>query len=366
MRILLWPSLSFPNIGGLEVITHAIALQFKKNGHDVIVISNNPTCHNFLILNIDNIKIFLFPFISALFKYDLSLIKKILLEVNRIVDEFSPNVINVHGWHECIAYYQIRLLEKKNIPFLLTIHGLLEQNYYKTQACLALLRAAKAVNTVSQALVKDIMKIQQFHCVKLIYNALPKKNLEIQPLIIQPPKLLMIGRLSLEKGFDIAFYAIHQLIKKYPELRLTLVGGGPQFGALHALKIQLGLERNITMTDFVPPNKIYTHIDESTLILMPSHYESFGLVAIEAMMRGRPVIANKVGGLTETIRHNETGLLLEPNTPENWAKAIDDLLRHPARIHAMGDQAEKNISSLFAIEKTTDQYLNLYQEIMEA
>ena len=116
------------------------------------------------------------------------------------------------------------------------------------------------------------------------------------------------------------------------------------------------------MPGFVPPKKVEDFIDQSTLVLIPSSYESFSLVALEAALRGRPVVASRVSGLKEVIEDQKTGLLVEPQNPPVLAAAIDTLLSHPLQMEQMGKAAFERASRLFNIETTTTNYLKMYEQ----
>ncbi|MDF2940840.1 MAG: putative glycosyltransferase, group 1 [Gammaproteobacteria bacterium] len=366
MKIALWPTSYLPNIGGLEVMTHSLAKQLQKNGHEVIVIANHLNSAEYKEYIIDDIKVFLFPFLTALAQNNLLLMKKAINGTHQLLDEFEADVVNIHGWFECFCFYQARVLENKGIPVCITIHGLLEQSHYRTDACLKLWSIAKAVNTVSKVLIESLNQHGISHRnLKAIYNGLAVPSESIKPIAHAPPTVLMVGRLSSEKCFDIAFHAVKNLIQKYPNIKLILVGGGEDYKKLAALKTELGLDQHIEMTDFVKPHEVQQYIDQASLVLVPSYYESFCLVALQAAMRGRPVIASNVYGLKEVVEHNKTGLLIPPKDPLALSEAIDQLLSKPEQMQAMGEAAKERASDLFSIENTTQLYQEMYLSIVE-
>jgi glycosyltransferase involved in cell wall biosynthesis len=364
MKILLWPSQYLPSIGGLEVMTHQLAKQLQNNGHQVLVMT---TGEEFKTRTFEGIPVFTLPFVNTLFHCDLKGIKQILEHIHQILRTFSPDIVNIHGWLDCFAFYQLRIFSQIKIPFCLTIHGLLEQMHSQTKTCLELWSKANGINTVSRFLVQALEKLGMRHpCLRAIYNGYP---ISPQPLSLPPlksPRLVMVGRLSEEKCFDVAFHAMKILTQTWPHLKLCLVGGGGQYQPLSELRRALGLEHSIEMTDFVRPDKVERYIDEATLVLVPSYYESFCLVALEAALRGRPVIGSDVFGLREVIEPHQTGVLVPPNDPTALADAVNQLLRAPQKIEQMGRAAHARAAHLFSIENTTQNYLNMYQEVLSA
>lgn len=355
MKILLWPLQYFPHIGGLEKLVHSLALSLLDKGHEVLVVSNGEKAGSFSKEGVlQNVPVLTFPFAAALFNYQLPLIRQVLADVSALFPAFVPDIVNIHGWIESFAFYQVRVLEKQRVPACLTVHGLLEQKCYRTANCLRLWHRVQAVNTVSHAITPSL----PHPFLQTIYNGLSPSKTPLKPL--PKNRLLLIGRLTEEKCFPIAFYAFKQLLPQYPTLQLTLIGDGPDYEALVKLKQSLNLP--IEMPGFVPPHAVESFIDQATLVLVPSSYESFSLVALEAALRARPVIASRVMGLKEVIEDQRTGLLVEPQNPDALAAAIHTLLSHPLRMEQMGQAALERAIRLFTMENTANHYLRMYEQ----
>jgi len=355
MKILLWAPLFFPNIGGLEKMVYSLAVSLQSRDHEVIVLANAKKKEE---LSIGGIPVFTFPFISSLFEYRLPLIRETLEGVFELLERFSPDVVNIHGWFECFAFYQARIFEKSKVPVCLSLHGLLEQESHQTENCLKLWNRAQAVSTVSDAIVPDI----PHPFIQTIYNGLPLSKTPLKALCKN--ELLLVGRFSEEKCFHVAFHSLKLLLPDHPNLRLTLVGDGPDYDKLLQLKQSLDLP--IEMPGFVSPHETQDFFDRSTLVIIPSSYESFSLVALEAALRGRPVVASSVLGLKEVVEDGKTGLLVEPEDPSALAAAIHTLLLNPLQMEQMGLAAFKRASNLFNIETTTDNYLRMYERSASA
>lgn len=366
MRILFWSSSALPAIGGLEIMLHQLTTRLHAEGHEVIVVSNNPHNTEFKKCVVESVQTVLLPFARALHDRNLFLIKKIMQSLQEIVTEFKPDVIHFHGFLEILSFFQVRLLNQNAIPSCLTVHGLLEQTHYRTPFCLQLWSLVKAVSVVSLDLQRGLEEQGMTHVLlRVIYNGLSKVDSPCRPLSINPPVLLMIGRLTEEKCFDVAFHALKILVKKHSDIRLILVGGGHLFSELTQLKQRLALSAHIQMTDFVHPEKITCYIDQASLVLVPSSYESFSLVALQAAMRARPVVASAVHGLKEVVVDQETGRLIAPNHPVALAQTVDALLSDVHCLETMGKSAQQRAHQLFGIENCAQQYVKLFELIME-
>lgn len=361
MKILLWPSQYLPNIGGLETASHGLAKALQEQGHEILVLTSGESPSAF---SLDGIQVYAFPLIKPLHDCDLKTMKESLSAIGRLIDAFRPDVANVHGWFEGFSFYQKRIFEKRDIPLCLTVHGLLEQKAYDTEACASLWARAKAVNTVSKGLIAALREAGIDHPnLRTIYNGSRFSASSPSPLSFPPCKLLMAGRLSEEKCFDTAFYAFEQLSPSWPELTLRLIGAGKLYPELRALKETLLFGANIEMPGFLSPSEMRREFDRASLVLIPSSYESFSMVALEAAQRGRPVIASNVLGLKEVVEDGETGLLVEPKDAEALARAIDWTLRNPSKTQEMAKAAFARAKDLFSLEAMAAGYLAMYEEI---
>src|SRR5690554_5319733 len=108
MKILLWPTMYLPNIGGLEIMAHSLALQLKKMGHEIVVIANHSGSEKAKKQWIDGIEVWSFSFVDALANYRLRSIKEMGIQIDAIIDQFRPDVVNVHGWFENFCFFQSR------------------------------------------------------------------------------------------------------------------------------------------------------------------------------------------------------------------------------------------------------------------
>ena len=148
----------------------------------------------------------------------------------------------------------------------------------------------------------------------VIHNGLKIPELQPLPISFTPPRLLCIGRLVPQKGFDLAIKAIRSLTKEYPRIKMIIAGEGPIRAELEQLTIDLELSQSVEFLGVVDPEMIPELINNSTIVIMPSRYESFGLVALQTAQMERPIVATRIGGLPEIILNNKTGLLVEKKT----------------------------------------------------
>lgn len=152
--------------------------------------------------------------------------------------------------------------------------------------------------------------------------------------------VLFAARLQPLKGPDLAIRALAELD---PQIRPHLVVAGDTSadftnyeGDLHALVGELGLIGGVTFIGPQQRPELARLMRGAKVLLVPSHSETFGLVALEAAASGTPVIAAAAGGLREAVAHGETGQLMDSRLPEDWGRALTRLLTEPGRLDRMG------------------------------
>jgi glycosyltransferase involved in cell wall biosynthesis len=174
------------------------------------------------------------------------------------------------------------------------------------------------------------------------------------------PRLLCVGRLIPIKGHIVLLRAFAEAREEIPALELDIAGRGPMEPALHALARELGVADAVRFLGYVSP--IQEAIENSAIVVVPSMGEGFGMVALEAMERARPVIAAAIGGLGELVRNGETGLLVEAGEAAPLAEAIVELAGDLGRAERMGEAGRDRALAEFLEERCTDRTEILYQE----
>ncbi len=178
------------------------------------------------------------------------------------------------------------------------------------------------------------------------------------------PRLLCIGRLIPIKGHLVLLRALAQARGRVPNVTLDVAGRGPLDPALRAYARELGLEDAVRFLGYVSP--VRKAIEDAAIVVVPSLGEGFGMVALEAMERGRAVIASSVGGLPEIVVHGETGLVVPPADAEVLAEAIVELASDLPRTAAMGREGRTRALFEFTPERCVERVEQLYGRALES
>lgn len=178
------------------------------------------------------------------------------------------------------------------------------------------------------------------------------------------PVIGFAGRLVPTKGAHVLLEAFGRVAQELPDARLILAGDGPERTSLERAARARGLEGKVEFSGRMAPDELADRFREVAVHVVPSLWaEPFGIVAVEAMMRGQPVIASGAGGLAEIVVHGETGLLVPPNDPRALAGAMLELLQNPQRALRMGDAAYRRALGEFTLERFYDRFATIYGEL---
>jgi D-inositol-3-phosphate glycosyltransferase len=187
--------------------------------------------------------------------------------------------------------------------------------------------------------------------------------------------ILFVGRIEPLKGVDTLLRALALLAQRHsewlPELNVAIIGGDPSQGQqaenaemarLHALRAELGIRDLVTFLGAKDQDTLHYYYSGAEVVVVPSHYESFGMVALEAMACGTPVIASEVGGLAFVVRDGATGFHVPQRDPEALAAKIELLLSDPVLRMRLGRRAACWAES-YAWPAIADRLLTLFSEV---
>jgi D-inositol-3-phosphate glycosyltransferase len=178
--------------------------------------------------------------------------------------------------------------------------------------------------------------------------------------------ILFVGRIEPLKGIDILINAA-SLLESDVECTVLVVGGDEssqtEVAELQDLARDRGIEHRVAFVGAVDHETLPLYYNAADVCVVPSHYESFGLVAVEAMASGVPVVASRVGGLTGTIKDGETGYLIPWLCPEPFAERIELLLENEPLRNNLGEAARAAMSR-YRWENVAEAVLGLYEELL--
>lgn len=240
----------------------------------------------------------------------------------------TPDILHAHNYQS--AYAAKFLSEKYNIPYVVTEHStiLLKKGLkgWRSKILISSFNSASCVIAVSEGLKKSIQKYLDKKIIVIPNlidaNLFAFENKKIDPKSIQ---LISVGDLIPRKGFDLlinAFSKVNPDLKK--NLFLKIIGSGREYNRLEKLIKGLGEEKQIALLGELPRQMVASKLQNSDIYILSSFVETFGIVLIEAMATGLPVIATKCGG-PEDIITPEIGLLIPINKIRPLTEAIEKM-----------------------------------------
>jgi glycosyltransferase involved in cell wall biosynthesis len=173
------------------------------------------------------------------------------------------------------------------------------------------------------------------------------------------------GRLSPEKGVDVLLAAMPAVLALVPDARLLVAGDGPESRRLRRLAERLGITERTRFLGHVERATLDDVLAPAWVQAIPSRWEEpFGLVALEAMMRGTAVVASAVGGLGDSIVDGRTGHLVPPGDPAALADAVVRVLSSREEAESLGAAGRRRALSDFQESSLIDAFTRLYRELL--
>jgi len=169
-----------------------------------------------------------------------------------------------------------------------------------------------------------------------------------------------VGTLNYQKGQIFLIDAMAKLVKQYPLIALEIIGEGEERSVLESEISRLGLERHITLLGVKDPEKWYKRWD---LFVLPSIAETFGIVILEAMKNGLPIVATRVGGVPDIITHRKNGYLVSSGNASALSKGIEEVLGNPVmrtKLHREAMDRVKVYDWREVIKALEESYLDLF------
>ncbi len=276
---------------------------------------------------------------------------------------FEPHLIHAHWWFPggLAGSLAARLA---GVPLVTTMHGSDVRLARATAAAQPLFRyvmhRSRAVTTVSQWLADEVTAMTPD--VRPLVAPMPVSTSTFLPLAgAKRERLLFVGRLNSQKGIADLVDALGRMTEVMP---LDVIGDGPDRESLQARAQALGVADRITWHGQLPQPKLLSFYQRAAAVVVPSRGEGLGLVAVEAQLCETPVVAYASGGITDTVRDGETGVLVAPGDIGALAAALDTLVQSADRRASLGKAGRVGALALFAPESAARRYAELYRGIV--
>lgn len=318
------------------------------------------------------------PYSNPVEKYltHLEFITKAFLKSQKILVENQIDI--VHHLFPAVfnqTFSPLALLRNLRKPF---IFGPVSTHYVQRPIGEKLLRTL-----VSKLHAKTVSKCTRLiainrHVKNLYSKIYGCSNISVIPLwvntdVFKPSKrkdrkcfeLLFAGSLYQVKGLEYLLKALALIVKVRSNVKLKIVGEGPERKRLEAIAKSLGIRNHIVFEGFVPYNKMPQYYQNCDVFCFPTLGEPFGKAVIEAMACGKPVVASNIGGPSEIIENYRNGVLAKPAQPRGWAQKIINLLEDEELRIELGKNARKTVLKNYSLKKVAQKFYGLYCEVLD-
>lgn len=209
--------------------------------------------------------------------------------------------------------------------------------------------------------LKDYFKVSEEKC-WVFHNSLRDASISVSD--DSKKGIICVGRLHYSKVQDTLIKSLPLFINKYPDLIVEFIGVGPSKPSLIALAKELGIENYCSFIVVLPHDEVLEKMASAIVTVVPSRSEAFGLVNIESLAVGTPVIASNVGGIKEIIRDGIDGFLVPPEKPEVLAERIEMILSNHILREQMSVKAREGFLSRFEESNSSDQQCNFLEGLL--
>lgn len=309
------------------------------------------------------------------------------VEAFRVSEAVEYDLVHSHYWLSAVAGEA--LVERWDVPHIAMFHTLGEVKLRARASEHEPPERLEAERHLVHSLDRVVAATDyEQRLLRQIYGV-PRSRVEVIPLGVDPERfhpgsrevaratlgladdaqvVVAVGRIEPLKGLDILIRAAAQLTER-SRLKLLVVGGDeaarPEFDRLTAIAEEVGVDDLVTFVGAVDHEELPDYYRAADVVVMPSFSESFGLVAVEAMASGVPVVVSRVGGLASTVADGRTGYLVPWRCPEPFAEKIELLLRNRQLRDALGAAGVERMRD-FSWESVADRLVVLYDELTRA
>jgi len=378
MKIALVTHTFFPHaVGGREKHVYDLAKTLAKNGHRVEIFTSSDSFksykkakNNLIVHYLPTIQI---PMPTGYYRITPTMLFEML--------KGNFDLIHAHEYFHFTTFIAALTSKAKNIPLILTEHGYPELvgvskfllKMYHVLILPHVIKQTKRFIAVSNFIKEEI--IDKFSVSKeeinVVHNGIildeyknksrsfaKKYNLENKKIV------LSIGRLVKEKGFQYLMRSIPKVIKEVPNAVFVIVGPSHYYkNELIKLSKELKVEDKVLITGVISDELLKSAIYSSEVFVIPSVYEPFGIIALEAMAYGKPIVSSEIGGLREFLTNNRNCLFVPPANADEISAKIVRLLKDKKLAKKLGINGKRDVKK-YDWKNMINEVLKVYNECL--
>jgi len=371
MRILQISAFPPENPGGSEQYAYLVSKTLAKLGHEVHLLTSRflnaregkvKTKHGLIIKRVLSL--------GSLFN-----INPITFIMHELIREVNwADVVHVHGGFFFTTFQTVLIRVFKKIPLIIHIHESLDysnisslttefKKYLWDPTIQAwILNNSDVIVSVSKKNIKIIKSRFRIYEKPICWipNAIDTKAFQPKAHKIFRGIIGFVGRLVYWKGIEAFLSSAKMVLQKNPKAKFIIIGGGP---LLRTLQEVYKNEERIRFTGYIPPQFISYALGSIDILVLPSYLENIPTILLQAMAKGIPVIASKVGGIPEVVIEGLNGFLINPKKIEEIADRILFLLNNPEEARRMGENGRIFVQNNYDIDIVIKRIIEIYKNI---
>ena len=364
-----------PHFGGVESHVRSLSRELARRGHEVTVVTSQhdralsaeETMDGFRVIRVRPRFIFMQTPITPRMRGSLRAL--------------SADVVHAHSPPPLASHYAGAVASERGIPYVVTYHcdvelpsafGSVVESIYRRSLGADTLRNANQVIVTTRTYAATSRAIWRYNP-SVIPNAVDhrrfrpdvdgsavRSKLRIPPEV---PIVLLVGRIVPHKGVEHFVEAARYV----PDAWFLVAGGGSSLDAMKRLALSMGVADRVRFLGRISDDRLPEVYAACDVFVLPSvsRLEAFGIVALEAMSTGKPVIVADIPGVREIIEDGRDGLLTDPVNPRDLAEKIRRLLSEPKARQTMGARGREKVLESFSIERVTDRIEAVYRAILD-
>ena len=352
-------------VGGLAAHVDGLARALARAGHEVVVLTlHHPDAPDDSV--VDGVRVLRahtdLPWLpDGDFLARMSSANHKLVQLVAPLDGWRPDVVHAHDWLAAWAGDDLRALW--GVPLVATIHatergrhggslppglpsGINSVEWWLTFQAASIITCSRFMH--DEVVSAFQVPIDKVHIVHNGVDASVWAPPAPRPRGEHGPFVVSWGRIQYEKGFQTLVGALPRLRHRHPDLRVVIAGRGTFLGELEAIAQGLGVDHMVRFPGFVPDDDLRHLLHTCSAAVIPSLYEPFGIVALEALAAGAPLVSAARGGLVEVLAGTGAGLLFPPGDSDGLAAALSRLLVEPGLAEACQQAGSRLVTELYS------------------
>lgn len=364
-----------PHFGGVETHVRSLSQELARRGHEVTVVTSRhdpslpqeEAMDGFRVIRVRPRFVFMRTPITPRMRGSLR--------------DVAADVVHAHSPPPLASHYAGAVASERGIPYVLTYHcdvdlpsalGSVVESVYRRSLGASILRKAARVVVTTRTYAATSRAVWRYNPT-VIPNAVDHRRFRpdvdgsrIRSTLSIPPEVplvLLVGRIVPHKGIEHFIEAARYV----PEARFLVAGEGSLLESMKRLAASMGVSDRVRFVGRVSEARLPEVYAACDVFVLPSvsRLEAFGIVALEAMATGKPVIVADIPGVREMIVDGQDGLLADPVNSMDLAEKVRRLLADPEARRGMGQRGREKVLASFSIERVTDEIEAVYRSVLE-